>query len=235
MTDRPDLTVQQSDALWDAVAIPGPEQPAFVTQHERVCKTVAEMLHLATAPRGEHRVDAALAAFHEGEEPVTDPAVQYTPGQWIWQWNRTTPAERLKVAERVIGHAAQAGTCWEMRHEQRLEEDRKAWVIVARVRDVVNEMDGITGARHWARILRSALDGPGPAATEATQLETAARVFAGLHKSAEQDVSRVIALYEQWVKAGPPPLGVSLARWWDQRLIELHNAIQPPADQTKES
>lgn len=75
---------------------------------------------------------------------------------------------------------------------------------------------------------------PVPAATEATELETTARVLAGLHRSAEQDVTRVIALYEQWVKAGPPPLGVSLSRWWDARLVELHHAIVPAADQLKE-
>ncbi|MEV0556279.1 hypothetical protein AB0I27_22855 [Streptomyces sp. NPDC050597] len=73
----------------------------------------------------------------------------------------------------------------------------------------------------------------GPAATEATQPETTARVFAGLHHSAEQDVTRVINLYERWVKAGPPPLGVSLSRWWDRRLVELHQAIHPPAEQPR--
>ena len=36
----------------------------------------------------------------------------------------------------------------------------------------------------------------------------------------------VIALYEQWVKAGPPPLGASMARWWDTRLAELRKAIR---------
>uniref|UniRef100_UPI001ABF052F hypothetical protein n=1 Tax=Streptomyces bobili TaxID=67280 RepID=UPI001ABF052F len=72
---------------------------------------------------------------------------------------------------------------------------------------------------------------PGPALTAE---ETTTRVFAALHRSAEQDVSRVIALYEQWVKAGPPPLGTPMARWWDKRLAELHAAILPPADQTKE-
>lgn len=65
---------------------------------------------------------------------------------------------------------------------------------------------------------------PGPAATER---ETTTRIFAALHRSAEQDVSRVIDLYERWVKAGPPPLGTSVARWWDARLIELHDAILP--------
>ncbi|KOG33314.1 hypothetical protein [Streptomyces resistomycificus] len=42
------LTVQQADALWDAVAIPGPGQPTFPVQHERVCRAAAELL--ATAP-----------------------------------------------------------------------------------------------------------------------------------------------------------------------------------------
>jgi hypothetical protein len=56
-----------------------------------------------------------------------------------------------------------------------------------------------------------------------------AAVLAALHRSAEADVSRVIDLYERWVKAGPPPLGVILARWWDMRLAELHTAILNPA------
>jgi hypothetical protein len=74
---------------------------------------------------------------------------------------------------------------------------------------------------------------PRPAATKATNTETTARVFAALHQSAEQDVTRVIDLYERWVKAGPPPLGVPLARWWDARLAQLHAALdQPKVDQT---
>jgi len=44
----------------------------------------------------------------------------------------------------------------------------------------------------------------------------------------ETDLGRVTALYEQWLKAGPPPLGASMARWWDKRLTELHQAIHPP-------
>jgi hypothetical protein len=40
-------------------------------------------------------------------------------------------------------------------------------------------------------------------------------------------LASVNALYEQWVKAGPPPLGAPLARWWDRRLAELHNALSP--------
>lgn len=41
---------------------------------------------------------------------------------------------------------------------------------------------------------------------------------------------QVIALYEQWVKDGAPPLGVPLARWWDKKLVELHDAIRPSED-----
>jgi hypothetical protein len=89
------------------------------------------------------------------------------------------------------------------------------------------------GARWTIRMIRSALDqptpGPGPAAAQATDTEKTARVFAALHRSAEADVTRVIDLYERWVKAGPPPLGAPLARWWDMRLAELHTAILNPA------
>lgn len=67
---------------------------------------------------------------------------------------------------------------------------------------------------------------PGPPATEAADAETTTRVFAALHHGAEQDVTRVIGLYEQWVKAGPPPLGVPLAR-----LAELHAAILPASEE----
>jgi hypothetical protein len=52
-----------------------------------------------------------------------------------------------------------------------------------------------------------------------------ARVLAALHRSAEDTVTRVIALYEQWVKAGPPKPGTSVAREWDRRLAELHTAL----------
>lgn len=48
---------------------------------------------------------------------------------------------------------------------------------------------------------------------------------------AEAAVARVTDLQAQWLAAGPPPLGVSMARWWDVRLVELHGAIRPPADE----
>ncbi|MDX3637844.1 hypothetical protein PV728_48270, partial [Streptomyces europaeiscabiei] len=40
-------------------------------------------------------------------------------------------------------------------------------------------------------------------------------------------------LRDRWVKAGPPPLGTSISRWWDRRLVELAAALNtPPANDT---
>lgn len=50
-------------------------------------------------------------------------------------------------------------------------------------------------------------------------------------EQAEAAIARVRALDERWVKAGPPPLGTSMARWWDARLIELHAALDEPKEQ----
>ena len=74
-----------------------------------------------------------------------------------------------------------------------------------------------------------------PAAEDA--LEELRRLLRGAtyhRERAETRLDRVTALHEQWVKAGPPPLGTSIARWWDRRLVELNNAIHPPTDQTQE-
>lgn len=60
------------------------------------------------------------------------------------------------------------------------------------------------------------------------QAHVALAAQAGRNQAA---IGRVQALYEQWVKAGPPPLGVLIARWWDKRLVELRNAAFPPVDQ----
>jgi hypothetical protein len=43
------LSVQHADALWDAIAIPGPRTPTFTEQHERVCRAVANIVFEVTA------------------------------------------------------------------------------------------------------------------------------------------------------------------------------------------
>lgn len=60
------------------------------------------------------------------------------------------------------------------------------------------------------------------------------QITAGLARDSDATVKRVITLHEQWVKAGPPPLGGSIARWWDARLAELHNAVLPPTETTEQ-
>ena len=41
----------------------------------------------------------------------------------------------------------------------------------------------------------------------------------------EQRTGPLAGLYARWVKAGPPPLGQSVSRWWDRRLVELGGAL----------
>ena len=69
----------------------------------------------------------------------------------------------------LLVDAARGRTCFFMAHEARARDDAKAWVIVNRVRDVIDTMEDITGARHWARILRKVVGGEQPALTEAAE------------------------------------------------------------------
>jgi hypothetical protein len=48
---------------------------------------------------------------------------------------------------------------------------------------------------------------------------------------ASADMSAVRNLLTHWQAAGPPPLGTSISRWWDRRLVELAAALAT----TKES
>ncbi|MEV5236443.1 hypothetical protein [Streptomyces pseudogriseolus] len=54
------LSVQHADALWDAVAIPGPRTPTYPEQHERVCRAVREILDELTPARDEVADQTAL-------------------------------------------------------------------------------------------------------------------------------------------------------------------------------
>ncbi|MCI4143032.1 hypothetical protein [Streptomyces sp. MMS20-AI2-20] len=133
-------------------------------------------------------------------------------------------AEKLRAERR---RADQADELSRIAHETA----NKAEAALERVRAARDRMARSRGADAiWCLdVLEAALK-----PTEPAETETTARVFAALHRSAEQDVSRVIALYERWLKTGPPPLGTSVSRWWDARLAELHNAIRPPDDKPTE-
>jgi hypothetical protein len=63
--------VPHADALWDAVAIPGPHTPTYPEQHERVCRAVRDILdELTPAPADRaalrDRIAEALMQWAEG-------------------------------------------------------------------------------------------------------------------------------------------------------------------------
>jgi hypothetical protein len=54
------LSVPHADALWDAVAIPGPRTPTYPEQHERVCRAVRDILDELTPAPAEPAARTAL-------------------------------------------------------------------------------------------------------------------------------------------------------------------------------
>jgi hypothetical protein len=54
------LSVPHADALWDAVAIPGPHTPTYPEQHERVCRVVRDILDELTPARDDAVAQTAL-------------------------------------------------------------------------------------------------------------------------------------------------------------------------------
>ncbi|MER7971048.1 hypothetical protein ABTX35_18975 [Streptomyces sp. NPDC096080] len=81
--------------------------------------------------------------------------------------------------------------------------------------------------------LRESLVAPRPGIDDAARLDLVRQLDATPPSSTPLTPdARVVALYERWIAAGAPPLGVSMARWWDARLAELHTAITPlPPDE----
>lgn len=83
--DGPRLSVQEDDALWDAIALPGPQREAtYTVQHERVRAVVAGMLWEAR-----HNASAVLAEVH-----------------------RVTPADREQLREQYADALNRAHLEW---------------------------------------------------------------------------------------------------------------------------
>lgn len=120
---------------------------------------------------------------------------------------------RAERAEAAIGRV----------HDELADCEDDDWMV--RAGDIRDALESTPTGSLIPPVLQAAID------QADKERETAARVFAGLHRSAEDTVTRVIDLYENWVKAGPPPLGVSMARWWDKRLVELRAALQQDGQQ----
>ncbi|MER6832671.1 hypothetical protein ABT320_01555 [Streptomyces cellulosae] len=203
----------------------------------------SEQLRLVDALRQQHH-DAATAAVERATRAEAD---LKTLGQTALGYQqRAWDAEaQLKQAQAALDRVRALAERWRYtgdRKEGPLRELRQALDEQPAPEPCDGRPCAGTGCSHeQAAAALTAHDeaaglytAPAPAATEATELEKTTRVFAALHHSAEEDVTRVINLYEQWAAAGPPPLGVPVARWWDARLVELHDAIRPSADQPKE-
>ncbi|SEO83256.1 hypothetical protein [Actinacidiphila rubida] len=104
--------------------------------YEQACKALRKHNDRADA------AEAALAAFHEGEEPYEDEATVPTPAQWVWKWNRATSARRLELVEAVQGAQARADRCLFGSHDSALAELHEARVIIAAVRALHHEWTG---------------------------------------------------------------------------------------------
>jgi hypothetical protein len=60
------LSVPHADALWDAVAIPGPHTPTYPEQHERVCRAVRDIIDELT-PAPDEPADEGVYASRAAE------------------------------------------------------------------------------------------------------------------------------------------------------------------------
>lgn len=191
--------------------------------------------------------DRVAGALYERERPPRDPhwANAYAADREVFEPMADAVLTALKpeldalAALRQVargycphcgrGNASPTVEDWEQQ-KQRADQAEAALARVQALADECEESGHSSGHPLTTTHIRDALDpAAGPTATQATDAATTTRIFAALHRSAEQDVSRVIALYERWCAAGPPPLGTSMSRWWDARLVELHDAIRPPA------
>jgi hypothetical protein len=87
-----------------------------------------------------------LAQFYEGEEPYTTEGVVPTPAQWIWKWNRATPARRLEVAENAIRAQAAEQQCLLSDHAGAVVELQEALLALRSVRELHRPVDyrGVT-------------------------------------------------------------------------------------------
>ncbi|MFE1321628.1 hypothetical protein [Kitasatospora phosalacinea] len=70
---------------------------------DRACRGVATPAEAEQLRADVAELQQQVAAFHEGEQPYEDERVVPTPSQWIWQWNRATPEQRLAKAAQVLG------------------------------------------------------------------------------------------------------------------------------------
>lgn len=119
-----------------------------------------------------------------------------------------------------------------------LVELRHARVEIARLKPFVAVADGASrAAEHWENEAKRWLAFIQRGMDTHTQfsllhpdgtiekLPCADWCYACRIEKSEAGAQRVSALYERWLKSGAPPLGTSVSRWWDTRLVELRTAL----------
>lgn len=151
---------------------------------------------------------------------MTDHPIRQTPDELREQAETDMHAVLPAEPEQDDTPSRRAGLRGEIaRAIHRYDRDHLLSRSAAPSKDHQGEADAVLALlyRAWPWLRAEAEDA---AATEATELATTARIT---------------DLCDRWVKAGPPPLGTSLARWWDRRLAELHNTIHPPAPETEQN
>lgn len=214
------ITSDALDALYERLAVAEHEADASVTAATQLATLVGKRSEKAekTAKAQQRRAEIAEAELRTLRAGLRANGADPTQIQNLWAQihlrNRQWRDEKQRAERAEAALARVRALCSPDQNSDQLGHLRRST-------DVLAALDGKSST-------------PAPAVTEATDTATTTRVFAALHRSAEQDVTRVIDLYERWVKAGPPPLGTPVSRWWDKRLVELHDAIRPPTDGTRE-
>ncbi|MFD7093363.1 DUF6085 family protein [Streptomyces xanthophaeus] len=114
----------------------------------------------------------ALAQLHAGEEEPADRHADHTPAQWMWQWNRATPEERLDMAGRILAAFETADTCFVMNHKGEAPRRQAAEQALGRVHTELDRIAALptvdrdetradtfsTGANWTLKQIRAALD-----------------------------------------------------------------------------
>ncbi|MGA5670022.1 hypothetical protein ACPCTG_31645 [Streptomyces pseudogriseolus] len=99
---RHGLSVQHADALWDAVATPGPRTATYPEQHERVCRTVARIIDDITAG---HTAGDPAATLREQAERLSTKANKLTEN--LHNLAYFVAKDRLREAEILDREAAE--------------------------------------------------------------------------------------------------------------------------------
>ncbi|MER7813830.1 hypothetical protein [Streptomyces sp. NPDC096153] len=114
----------------------GEELADAVLQVRPIAEALAGMPLICSDERHQTKVralEADLAQLRAGEEPHADERTVATPAQWIWRWNRATPADRLAVAAQVQDACARADHCHLMNHEARLADTTAELAVLRQV------------------------------------------------------------------------------------------------------